>query len=100
MNTAMITNTAAEYRLKVGTSDFSKLVVESNLFIDKTLLIHDVIHDTNEVLLITRPRRWGKTLNMSMLQYFFGLNIRHDGSPDQALNEQKLGVLSLSLIHI
>lgn len=81
-------------RLKVGTSDFNKLVTESDLFVDKTLLIHEIIQDASEVLLITRPRRWGKTLNMSMLQYFFTPNIKIDGSLDQELQHQKSQILS------
>ncbi|HQS84630.1 MAG TPA: AAA family ATPase [Alphaproteobacteria bacterium] len=55
----------------MGTSDFKKLVTESTVFVDKTVLIKNIIEDAFDVLLITRPRRWVKTLNMSMLQYFF-----------------------------
>ena len=59
------------YTIKIGTDDFKKLITESTLYVDKTLLIKTIIEDAYDVLLITRPRRWGKTLNMSMLQYFF-----------------------------
>jgi hypothetical protein len=94
MNTEMITNIETEYKLTVGTSDFAELATASDLFVDKTLFIKDVIQDTNKVLLITRPRRWGKTLNMSMLKYFFSPNIKYDGSQDVELHAQKLQVLS------
>ncbi len=59
-------------RLPVGTSDFKK-VVEAFDFVDKSLFIKEVILD-DEGVLITRPRRFGKTLNMSMLRYFFDIN--------------------------
>jgi hypothetical protein len=44
---------------------------EDGIFVDKTLMIQEIIDSKNVPLLITRPRRWGKTLNMSMLYYFF-----------------------------
>jgi Predicted AAA-ATPase len=60
-------------RLPIGYSDFKKIVDEEFDFVDKSLLIREVINDA-EVILLTRPRRFGKTLNMSMLRYFFDLN--------------------------
>lgn len=44
---------------------------ESKLFVDKTLLIKDIIDHSNSLVLITRPRRWGKSINLSMLYSFF-----------------------------
>lgn len=59
-------------RLPVGISDFKELITaEDYFFADKSLLIEDIINDGSKVLLITRPRRFGKTLNLSMLKYFF-----------------------------
>jgi len=58
-------------KLNIGISDFQKLRTNPSYYIDKSLFIKDVIDNSHEVLLITRPRRFGKTLNMSMLQYFF-----------------------------
>jgi hypothetical protein len=57
----------------VGVSDFWKMInpENNNLYFDKTMMIKDVIEDKAEVILITRPRRWGKTLNMSMMEYFY-----------------------------
>jgi hypothetical protein len=57
-------------RLPQGVSDFKELVQGSYKFVDKTAFIRDVINDGSKIILITRPRRFGKTLNMSMLQYF------------------------------
>ena len=55
----------------IGISDFRNLRERKNYFIDKTMFIKDIIDDQSGVTLITRPRRFGKTLNMSMLRYYF-----------------------------
>ena len=55
----------------IGESDFKMLRMQKLYFIDKSLYIKDIIDNTNKVVLVTRPRRFGKTLNMSMLKYFF-----------------------------
>jgi Predicted AAA-ATPase len=60
-------------RLPIGYSDFKKIIDDGFDFVDKSLLIKEVINDA-EAILISRPRRFGKTLNMSMLRYFFGLH--------------------------
>ena len=57
--------------LPVGVDDFEKLVARGYYFIDKTNLMRDLLDLKGDVNLFTRPRRFGKTLNMSMLQYFF-----------------------------
>ncbi|MCK8824965.1 AAA family ATPase [Fuchsiella alkaliacetigena] len=57
-------------KLAVGISDYKKLIDEDCYYVDKTLLIKEVM-TSGEVILITRPRRFGKTLNQSMLRYFF-----------------------------
>ena len=58
----------------IGISDFKMLRRRDNYFIDKTLYIKDIIDNQSGVVLITRPRRFGKTLNMSMLKYYFDCN--------------------------
>ena len=58
-------------KLPMGCEDFRTLIDEKFLFVDKTLLIKELIDDGTTVSLITRPRRFGKTLNLSMLHYFF-----------------------------
>ncbi len=55
----------------IGESDFKALRLKDNYFIDKSLYIKNIIDNQSKVLLITRPRRFGKTLNMSMLRYYF-----------------------------
>ena len=55
----------------IGESDFKGLRVRDNYYIDKTMYIKDIIDNQSRVILITRPRRFGKTLNMSTLKYYF-----------------------------
>lgn len=55
----------------IGVSDFKMLRLKDNYFIDKSLFIKNIIDNQSGVVLITRPRRFGKTLNMSMLRYYF-----------------------------
>ena len=57
--------------LPIGIDNFEMLITRGYYFIDKSLLIKDLIDNKASVNLFTRPRRFGKTLNMSMLQYFF-----------------------------
>ncbi len=61
--------------LDLGNSDFKSIIKNNNYFVDKSLLIKDVIKAQKQVILLPRPRRFGKTLNLSMLQYFF--DIKH-----------------------
>ena len=58
----------------IGESDFRGLRIRDNYYIDKTMYIKDVIDNQARVVLVTRPRRFGKTLNMSMLKYYFDIN--------------------------
>ena len=58
-------------RLPIGVDDFKELIDEGYYLVDKTNFIKDIIDYRSKVMLITRPRRFGKTLNMSMLKYFF-----------------------------
>ena len=55
----------------LGQSDFRALRIRKNYYIDKTMYIKDIIDNDSSVILVTRPRRFGKTLNMSMLRYNF-----------------------------
>ena len=59
------------YGIGIGQSDFKALRIRKNYYIDKTMYIKDIIDNEASVLLVTRPRRFGKTLNMSMLKYYF-----------------------------
>ena len=57
----------------IGESDFKMLLLRNNYFIDKSIYIKDIIDNQSVVNIITRPRRFGKTLNMSMLRYYFDI---------------------------
>ena len=57
--------------LPIGISDYRKVVEEQYSYIDKTLFIEEVLLIGAAVILIPRPRRFGKTINLSMLKYFF-----------------------------
>ncbi len=63
----------ANINLPVGVSNFEKIRKDNYFYVDKTGLITDILSQKTEVLLITRPRRFGKTLNMSMLESFFDI---------------------------
>ena len=58
-------------RLNLGHSDFKDIILGNNYFVDKSMLIEEVLKAQKSVLLFPRPRRFGKTLNLSMLRYFF-----------------------------
>src|SRR3990167_1648004 len=57
--------------LPIGISDFKELLDGGYAYVDKTLLIQEIIEKGTKVALIPRLRRFGKTLNLSMLRYFF-----------------------------
>ncbi len=93
-------------RLPIGTENFEKLRHENLYYVDKTGLIKELLSNFCDVTLFTRPRRFGKTLNMSMLRYFFEVGTDKslfDGleiSKETALCEQHMGqypVISISL---
>ena len=65
-------------RLAIGVSDFKKIIKGDFYYFDKTKLIEEIINDGSEVKLFTRPRRFGKTLNMSMLKYFFDIENKEE----------------------
>lgn len=58
-------------RLPIGISDFKEIIDDGYAYVDKTLLIEELLQCGNKVALIPRLRRFGKTLNLSMLRYFF-----------------------------
>jgi hypothetical protein len=58
-------------RLPIGISDFKEVIEDGYAYVDKTLLIEELVENGAKVVLIPRLRRFGKTLNLSMLRYFF-----------------------------
>ena len=70
----------------IGIQDFEKLITSGCFYIDKTDFIREWWDSGDEVTLITRPRRFGKTLNMSMLECFFSTNYARQGSVFQGLS--------------
>ncbi len=62
--------TQPRVRFPIGISDFRKVREAGFFYVDKTALIDDVLNESAQVLLAPRPRRFGKTLNLSMLRYF------------------------------
>ena len=58
-------------KLPIGISAFRKVIRDNNYFVDKSMLIHELINSNAQISLLPRPRRFGKTLNLSMLRYFF-----------------------------
>ena len=58
-------------KLPIGVENFEKLRTEGFYYVDKTEMIIELLHNWGDVNLFTRPRRFGKSLNMSMLKYFF-----------------------------
>ncbi len=93
-------------KLPIGIENFEELRKEDFYYIDKSGLIAELLHNWGAVNLFTRPRRFGKTLNMSMLEQFFSLNGDKrifdglDISKETALCEEYMGkypVVSISL---
>jgi hypothetical protein len=64
--------------IQIGTSDFKRLIEGNNYFVDKSLLIKEFIENGADIILTPRPRRFGKTLNLSMLRYFFDIRTKDE----------------------
>ena len=62
----------------IGVEDFSEVIKENCYYIDKTKWIGEILEDKSKIKLFTRPRRFGKTLNMSMLKYFFDIENKEE----------------------
>ena len=93
--------------LPIGTADFKDIRVSGDYYIDKTSLISSIIRDSGRAILITRPRRFGKTTAQTMLKYFFdirednrnifsGLSVMEDGMAiSEWMNQYPVIFLSL-----
>ena len=78
-------------KICTGTDRFDKLLLGSDVFVDKSLFIKEFLEYYDEVCLITRPRRWGKSLNMDMLKCFLSVEVDKQGRtlpPGHSLNRK------------
>ena len=97
---------SASLRYPIGQSDFQRIREDGSVYIDKTWMIHELLENRIDAILLPRPRRFGKTLALSMLRYFFektdedlsrlfrGLRIQE--SKLAAAHFQKYPVISIS----
>jgi hypothetical protein len=76
-------------KLPVGIENFSEFSTENFYYVDKTGLIIDLLHSWGKVNLFTRPRRFGKSLNMSMLQTFFEIGCKQELFDGLAVTQEK-----------
>ncbi len=74
--------------LPIGVDDFETIFRKNYYYVDKTLLIKELLDKKGQVNLIARPRRFGKTLNLSMLKYYF------EDTGDEAQNKRNAGLFS------
>lgn len=61
-------------KLPIGNDEFRELREQDYYYVDKTMIIKDFLDSGDKVTLIARPRRFGKTLNMTMMREFFDVN--------------------------
>lgn len=78
--------------LPIGIDDFKRIITENYCYVDKTLMIKELLDQRTLVNLFTRPRRFGKSLNMSMLQYFF------EDTRDEQMNQENARLFEHLLI--
>jgi len=58
-------------KLPLGSSDFKRIIEEDRYFVDKSLIIKEILDSDDIISLIPRPRRFGKTLNLSMIRHYY-----------------------------
>ena len=78
-------------KISTGVEDFKTIIDENGYLVDKTLMIKDVLESNAKVTLFTRPRRFGKTLNQSMIKRFLEYEITEQG-------DRKITVTSLTVL--
>ncbi len=76
-------------KMPIGIEDFEKMRTEGFYYVDKTGMITELLNNWSEVNLFTRPRRFGKSLNMSMLKYFFSFGCNPKLFDGLAISEEK-----------
>ena len=72
--------------ISIGKQDFASLRENDYFFVDKTKFIKEWWENGDDITLITRPRRFGKTLNMSMLECFFSMKYKAQGNLFEGLS--------------
>lgn len=72
--------------MAIGIQSFNEIVVKNYFYVDKTAFIKEWWESGDSVTLITRPRRFGKTLNMSMVEQFFSVNYANRGDLFEGLD--------------
>lgn len=81
-----------DYRpIPIGVENFKRIIDEGYYYVDKTLMIKDIIDNKGVVNLFTRPRRFGKTLNISMIQHYFEKTAYDNSYLFEGLNISKAG---------
>ena len=82
-------------KIPIGVEDFKEIIRDNFYYIDKTQHIEEILNDGSKVKLFTRPRRFGKTLNMSTLKYFFDMkNAEENRQLFKGLNIEKSSYIS------
>ena len=71
-------------KISIGVEDFKEIIDRNGYFVDKTPMLAELMESNTKVTLFTRPRRFGKTLNQSMIQRFF--EKERDGGADRILD--------------
>ena len=72
-------NTEKRKKISIGVEDFKEIIDKDGYFVDKTLMIQELLESNAKVILFTRPRRFGKTLNQFMIRRFFEDEITEKG---------------------
>ena len=80
-----------------GVKDFRTLIEESTVIIDKSMLIKAFLRNKDETALITYPRRWGKTINLSMVKTFFELEVDNNGVPLPDEQKKNIAILVVNV---
>ena len=65
-------------KLPIGISNFKEIIEDEYYYFDKTEFIENLFEEVSKIKLFTRPRRFGKTLNMSMIKYFFDIENKNE----------------------
>ena len=75
----------------IGIVDFKEIITENYQYVDKTLIIKEILDKKYKTFLFPRPRRFGKTMTMSMLNYFFNIKYKDEPNIFEGLNISKEG---------